>query len=304
MWKAILLGATVPLASRFPAPFYGLAWVLGTLAWAIQRRGRARIIRNLAPAFDGHEGMARRASLQVFRNVARYYADMASLPGMDPATLEARALDIVHNERLEVLKGDRPVIIVSAHLGNPEIAVQALAERGRPFAALVEPLEPPTYARKLLQIRSSAGGRFYEATTMGVHSAMRDLREGAVLALIADRDIQGRGVCVEFMGRHVRMPRGPWVIARREGALVVPMFVERRNRMRFQLFVEDPFEVDAEPVTEDEAVCRAAAHWATLLEEYVRREPGQWTVTEDYWRVHACEPEEPHGRPCCAKEYA
>jgi lauroyl/myristoyl acyltransferase len=51
--------------------------------------------------------------------------------------------------------------------------------------------------------------------------------------------------------------------------------------------VEEPFRVAA---TEDANadIRQAVERFARLLEQHLRRDPGQWAVLEDFWRVHAC----------------
>jgi predicted LPLAT superfamily acyltransferase len=53
------------------------------------------------------------------------------------------------------------------------------------------------------------------------------------------------------------------------------------------VFVEEAFSVDGALEAED-AVRAATERFATLLERHIRREPGQWIVLEDFWRVHRC----------------
>jgi phosphatidylinositol dimannoside acyltransferase len=298
MWKALLLRGAVPVVSRFPAPCYNVAWIAGWLASMFLKEARRRVVRNLAPACEGNRVRGRELSVEVFRNVARYYVDLASLPGRNMATLESQYLLIEGERHLAPLREPGPVMIVSAHLGNPEFAVQALAQRGRPFSAVVEPLQPRAFAEAMLKLRSAGGGRYHEATVTGVAAAIRDLRDGAVLCLLGDRDIQETGVCVDFLGRKAMMPRGPWEIARRETATVIPMFAERLDGVRCRVYVEEPMLV-ARSEDANSDICEAASAWAKLLEGHIRQRPGQWTVLEDFWAAHGCRPEsgEDRGQP-------
>ncbi len=287
MTKLRLLRIGVPLASRFPLFFYGLAWVGGLVAWALKPRMRGRVVRNLLPLFDGDMKKARRGSLKVFQNVARYYVDIATLPRRDIATFERDHLEIVNPERLELLKEAQPIILLSAHTGNPELAVQVLTFRGRPFTALVEELRPPALGRYFLALRSSAGGTFYEADLGGVRAILGTLRAGGVIALIGDRDLQNTGACVRMFGQGVKLPRGPFDLARRTDALILPVFCSRKGIDDMIVRVEEPMRV-AKSEDAERDVEEATRQWACILERHLRREPDQWTVTEDFWKVHAC----------------
>ena len=200
---------------------------------------------------------------------------------------EAERIALVNGQRLAVLDAEGPVVAVSAHMGNAELVIQALTYRGRDFVALVEALEPPEWSRYLLDLRSSAGSNFHEAGFGGLRSSLEALKDGQLVGVMGDRDIQQTGLCIELAGRRVRLPRGPWELARRSGATVLPVFCSRTKRDFFDVYVEEPFQVEK---TEDpEAdVRKAAERYARLLEAHLRRDPGQWAVLEDFWRVHAC----------------
>ncbi|GAB4324592.1 MAG: hypothetical protein Kow0010_06620 [Dehalococcoidia bacterium] len=287
MITAWLFQLAIPLAGRFPGPFYRLAAWLGRAAWYLRPRARARVVRNLLPACDGNIDEARRQSIRVFQNVARYYVDMASIPYRDLSTFEQRHIRVDHPERLEALFAPGPVLIVSAHVGNPELMLAAIHQRGRPFAALVEALPSRAFSRALLRLRQATGGSFYESTRAGIRGCLEELQEGGLVALMGDRDIQGTGICVTLFGRRVKLPRGPWEMARRTGATVVPMFAERRGGADATVYIEEPRRIrcTSDPERDVEV---AAQEWAALLERYVRRMPGQWTVLEDFWRIHSC----------------
>jgi KDO2-lipid IV(A) lauroyltransferase len=285
--KYLALRLGLPLAGRFPRLFYGLAFIAGGAAWRLRPSLRRRVIANLAPACDGDRSRTSTEGLKVLRNVARYYVDLASLPHRDMAHYERDHITLVNGERLAIIRQPGPIIVVSAHMGDPELAVRALSYRGRPFVALVEPLHPRAVARYLLRLRSAAGGSFHEADFGGLRACVDALRAGGLLAILADRDLQGSGVCVQMCGRQVKLPRGPWELARRTGATVLPIFCARRGIDHLTVFVEEAFSVDGALEAED-AVRAATERFATLLERHIRREPGQWIVLEDFWRVHRC----------------
>ncbi len=287
MTKLRWLQLLAPLVGRFPSLFYGVAWVVGWGAWKTRPENRRNLIRNLLPLCGGDPVRAERQSLRAYRNVARYWVDLTTLPHREMANFERDHLQIEHAERLAILDEPGPLVAVSAHTGNVELAIQALTYRGRPFVALVERLDPPALMRYMLRLRSAAGGQFYEATFRGLRACVEALRQGQIVGVMGDRDIQGTGMCATLAGRRVRLPRGPWDLARRTGATVLPVFSHRVDGDDFRLFVEEPFRVG---VTENEEadIRKAIVHWVAILERHLERDPGQWTVLEDFWRVHAC----------------
>ncbi len=287
MTKYWLLRLLAPVATRAPWVAYGLAAPAGTIAWHGRRRVRETLTRNLLPFCDGDRRRAGREGKRACQNVVRYWIDMMTLARRDPREFERRHLTIENEGLAWPLAETGPVVIVSAHAGNPEMGAMAVTSRRREYVSLVELLEPPRFAELMGTLRARTGGHYHDAGTAGLRVCLETLRAGGVVALVADRDIQGTGVCVPFAGRSARMPRGPWDLARRTGATVLPVLTRRSGRDSFRVAVHEPFKV-ASTADRKADVREAATRWAALLESHIRRDPGQWTVLEDFWEVHGC----------------
>jgi lauroyl/myristoyl acyltransferase len=284
--KALAMRVAVPLVQRTPGLGYLVAELAAAAMWVLRSSLRRQAIANLAP-FVGSPRAARRASFQAFLNVGRYYVDLALIPRRDPRTFERQHVYVETPERLPSVEQPGPVIFVSAHYGNPDQLVQFLTSRRPTFTAVVERLEPPAVHRLLERLRSSHGGEFVEADLKGTRRCLERLRAGEPVAIVGDRDLTGRGVCVTLAGRRVKLPRGPWELARRTGAPVVPVFLRRLGRSDFAAWIGEPIPVSREGEHE-EAVAAAVCRWAAVLEEQIRRDPGQWLVLEDFWEAHRC----------------
>ncbi len=277
----------MPVAGRFPRPAYALARAAAWVMWTLRVNARGRLEENLLPACDGDRERAREAARRAFQNAANYHVDLATLAYRDHSSYERDHLQIVGEEHVPVLFEPGPLLVASAHTGNPELALIAVKERGRRWVELVEALDPPALGREMTRLREIAGGRVVEVDMSGTREALRELRAGGMVTLLADRDLGGGGVCTTLLGKRVRLPRGPWELARRSGATVVPLFFSRRGTYDQTVWIEEPFTVPSEGDRE-EAIAAAAQRWADLFGAHLRRDPGQWTVLEDFWEVHAC----------------
>jgi len=280
------LGLAAPVVGRWPGPFYWIATALAALVWHVRPGLRRRLLKTQTIACRGDRSRARQAGRQALVNVVRYYVDLCTIAQRDMDSFERRHIEFIGGEHLHVLDSGRPVVALSAHIGSPELGVQAILGRGRSFVALVEPVRSEAYAALLGRLRGGAGGRYMEASPAGIRTCLETLRAGGIVALVGDRDIQGHGACTTLLGRKVRLPDGPFELARRTGAIVLPVLTSRGRRDQLTLFVEEPFSVDCDDGPE--AVTKAVQRWAAILERHIARDPGQWTVTEDFWKVHGC----------------
>jgi KDO2-lipid IV(A) lauroyltransferase len=77
------------------------------------------------------------------------------------------------------------------------------------------------------------------------------------------------------------MPTGPFEVAVRTGAIVIPSFSYRR-REKFEALMEEP--LDIKNTGDLEADARdGALQFLARFERHLRKEPGQWAVLERVW---------------------
>jgi KDO2-lipid IV(A) lauroyltransferase len=133
------------------------------------------------------------------------------------------------------------------------------------------------------ELRASVGVEILPAgkgsTARTLLSALRD---GAIVGLIADRDIAGSGIEVEFFGERTLIPNGPAVLALRTGAALAVGALFQRPGGRYHAVVLDPIDVEAGK-TEEHRVRALTEQVVKQMEDLIRREPGQWHLFQPNW---------------------
>ena len=223
MATALALSLLDRLARVLPGSWlYALARLAGTIALPIAERRRQTVRANLQvlhPEWEPDQLDA--GTKRVFQETAAYYVDMARLAQMTPEAalkrLDVQGLDLLRDAQA----AGKGVIVAGAHVGNSEFVVRALPAVGLECVALVEPLAGRRRMRAIQARREAAGLRAIPATIAGVKEAVRHLREGGILAVLADRDIQGGGSCVPFRRRQARFPNGAVDLALRTDAALL-----------------------------------------------------------------------------------
>jgi KDO2-lipid IV(A) lauroyltransferase len=197
---------------------------------------------------------------------------------LDRGQVRIRGLDIV---KKEVDRG-RGVVVATAHFGNPEIAVQVGSSVGLDVFVLAEPLSPPSFAKLMTEIRTRFGVRYEDVGYSAVSNAIRHLRNGGVLAITCDRDIQGTGTLMPFFGEVTRLPLGAAELAARTGAALVPGYC-RRIGGDFEIVFEQPIELAHDGAGKHDAVA-SSQELLRVAEGWIRSDPGQWMVLEQIWK--------------------
>ncbi len=264
---------------------YAAADAGGTLAWFASARLRAVTRDHMRHAYAGLRDARERegAARACVRAAARYWADFARASHLprEAALAEAEAFDGI-DHLFAALDRGCGVIMLSAHVGNPEFLVRAAGHLQLDILVLTERLKPPRLHELVHDVRGGSGVRFVPAGMSGVRETLTHLRRGGLVALMADRDIQRSGRLTPFFGERAALPTGAIELALRTNAAVVPGFAIRtpggRRRILFlpelQLRRSDDREADLEA---------GMLAMARALEEGIGAAPDQWFVLQPIW---------------------
>jgi len=240
--------------------------------------------RNLARArgLPADHGAPRRDVVALFGAYGRYWAESFRLPSLSPAEVDA-GFDVTGYEHVaRALASGRGPILVLPHLGGWEWAAFWLTGvAGLRVTVVVEAIEPPDLRDFFLGLRESLG---MEVVTLGPDAATAvsaAIRRGDIVCLLADRDIEGTGVAVEFFGETTTLPGGPAVLGLRTGAPLLPTAVYF-DGTRHHAVVRPPLPAERRDGFRAD-VARVTAAVAAELEELVRAAPEQWHLLQPNW---------------------
>jgi lauroyl/myristoyl acyltransferase len=117
-------------------------------------------------------------------------------------------------------------------------------------------------------------------------SLLRALRNNEIVALQFDgHPLAPGGTAVEFFGRPAGFHLGPFLLARAAGASVLPVFIVRSGRRRYQIRLLGRYQ----PRTAADA-SDALRQVVAGFESLVRAHPHQWFQFADYWALGASHP--------------
>lgn len=271
-----------------PALLDALAALAGTLAWVCTARVRA-VTRDHMRHVLGTVPRATldRAARGCVRTTARYWADFARTAHDKQHALDAlREVEGIEHFFAAYDRGCG-LVVLSAHLGNPEALAGALGGMGFPLLIVTEPLRPPRVHELVHVARAAPGVRFVPAGMTAVREALTHLRAGGIVALLGDRDVTGTGTLTPFFGERAALPSGAVELALRTGAPLVPAFLLRRRGGGYRAVILPPIDL---PRTGDHAtdVTAGMRLAARALETGIRLAPEQWFPMQPVWQgLHA-----------------
>jgi lauroyl/myristoyl acyltransferase len=284
-WRLWALKLGIGLGTVLPRrAAYAMACVAGDLAYRFRTRARFDVQDNMRHVMpQAPSEMIETAAREAFRNVARYYTDLIRLPRTDLEKLIGRDVRLHGFDRLKSrLDAGQGVVVATAHLGNPEIAVQVGAILGINMLVLAEPLSPPAFADLMHRLRSTFKPRYVDVSFSAVAESLRHLRAGGCVAIACDRDIQEKGVALEFFGVETRLPLGAVELAARTGAELMPGYCHRAQDGGFDIYFEEPLNLVNTGRPKEDARANARLLLARA-EAWITNDPGQWMPLERIW---------------------
>lgn len=249
------------------------------LAGGLQPDRRALVQDNLAHVLGDTATPAelRRLVWQAYAEYGRYWADVARLDDVSrPGSRSEFTLAGEDLVRGALQKGSGAVLALP-HLGCWEVGGRWIAREGFPLTTVVEPIEPPDLFRWFVAAREAVGIRVLGLGPSAAPELLATLRRGGPVALVADRDLTGDGVEVEFFGERTTLPAGPAMLALRSGAPLLPCAVFHLRGGGHHGLILPALDTSREGRFSAD-VARVTQLLADDLERLIRLAPTQWHV--------------------------
>lgn len=283
--------ATVALARALPLSAGRLfAYLIGTLVWLCDPRGRKVVERNLAHFIPGQCRDALTRSVR--RNYIAFCIYLYESFRVDrlPATyFNAPHLTVSDPFGVFATKPHPgPAMLVTVHCNWELIAalcdrlgwttaidVVALSSGDPVIDGIFERMRRSSHAESLALDRAPLG-------------SLRALKAGRILGLVADRDYTGHGMRLPFAGETMSIPLGPAALAVQTSAMIIPLFLARRGLTRLHLQVGRPLRADPD-ASKAQEVDRLMRELVTTMTRFIATAPAQWVSFHDGWKPAASE---------------
>ena len=178
------------------------------------------------------------------------------------------------------MKDGRGVVVALPHAGNWDHAGFYFCAMGFPLVSVVERVKPEALFNKFLEYRQNMGMEVLALDGRSMGTLMQRAREGALIALVSDRDLSRSGVDVDFFGHPARMPAGAALLAIRTGIPLITAFVSYTNT---GIHIEfNSVEIPSQG-TETERVIKVVQECADLFAKGIAKHPQDWHMLQRIW---------------------
>ena len=277
-WAVLPEGVAVRLGAM-------TGWLIG----AILRVRRRVVDENLRTAFPAESASwRRRVARQCYMNLGREAAMLFRMQRLSRAEIADRIRFDNMSVVEEAAGQEQGIIVLTAHLGNWEMAGAGLAARGFPIDVVGKGMANRRFEQDLFTTRELLGMRVIRVSA-APKAVLRSLGRGRVAALLGDQNAHRDGIFLPFFGRDAATLRGPAVFALRTGAPVFVGFALRDRGWR-QTYRLKARRLEYDVTGDLEADTRGLLlAYNKILEEAISANPEQYFWQHQRWKTRPTE---------------
>ncbi|MFQ5966621.1 MAG: phosphatidylinositol mannoside acyltransferase [Acidimicrobiia bacterium] len=254
----------------------------GRVVYQLDRPRREMARRHMHRVL-GPEADVTKAAKGVFGAYGRYWSEVFWFrPRRKSELLQQTKVENIRTA-LDIHDRGEGMVLALPHMGNWELAGTEATRHGLEVIAVAESLGNQLIADWFVSLRAQFG---IEVLLMGskanlTRQLVEGLKRGAAVALVADRDLTGRGISVEFFGEKTTLPAGPAALALRAGVPLLPIGTYFRGATGHLIVVDDPIPVPQG--VEADQVAEMTQALANRFESLIRRQPEDWHLVQPNW---------------------
>ena len=218
--------------------------------------------------------------IEAMRSYMRYWCDTFRLPDWSDERIIQTVT--VTNEHLltDAIGAKTGVIVAVPHAGNWDHAGAYFCAKGIRLVTVAERLKPEKLFLKFLAYRQAMGMEVLPLDGRVLNTLQDRLNEGALVALVSDRDLSRSGIEIEFFGGKARMPAGPALLALRTKAPLITAFVTYTDN---GVHIEFRNVVLPSGGDESSKVKEIVQMTAQYFEDGISQNPQDWHMLQRIW---------------------
>jgi len=264
-----------------------MAVLVGNFYWAVMKKDREMVRRNLSLILEDPSKVDQ-VVRRTFVRYAKYLVDYTRMDLLQEKHLHRLVHGFEGKEYIDrAISQGKGGLILTAHLGNWEMGGIFLTLMGYSLTVITA-LDVEARLHDY-RVRLRHGQKIKVVTlndTLASSLAvLKALQANELVALLADRDLFGKGIRVQFFGQAMFFPIGPALLAHLSEAALIPTFVLMGPKDKYLCRAEPPIELQRTG-NRDKDLAVNTQRIATLMERYIRSYPDQWYTFYDYFSKH------------------
>jgi|TARA_B110000037_G_scaffold187842_1_gene218722 Kdo2-lipid IVA lauroyltransferase/acyltransferase len=189
--------------------------------------------------------------------------------------LEIVGLDILS----KIKKEGKPVIFISGHFNNFELMAMQIEKSGINLAVLYRPLNNKFLNHIMEKIRKKyICKNQIKKGLAGTRQLLSYFKKNYSIALMIDQRVS-QGIKSNFFKHEAYTTTIPAQFAKKFNCKIVPIYIERINKINFKLTVNKPLEY-----SNDKSIKDITLSLNRIIEKMILKNPDQWIWSHNRWK--------------------
>lgn len=279
LWVCVLQALPVDTAAR-------LADVVAIVMFWLNRRHREVTIENLRHAFPGQysDRELQELAYQVYHHFTLLTLEVFLMPRKITGGNKARHVDDAEYSRLKAaFDSGRPVIVLTAHYGNWELAAHWLGLAGIKSHLVARPLDNPYLDRWIRSVREMTGHQVLSKSG-DIRRMNEALAANETICTLGDQDAGENGMFVDFFGRPASTHKAIARLAERNNAIIAVVGMQRvGGLLDYKIRVMDLIRPE-DFANHADATLAITQRFTTGIERMIRLDPVQYFWLHRRWK--------------------
>lgn len=258
---------------------------IGILWFDVLRIRRKAALENIARVYpEMPKSAATQLARQSLIHMGYTVVEICSFPFLTSQSID-RMFTYHGEEHLkEAIAKNTGVFLLSAHIGNGDLAVASLASRGYPIHLISKVFKTKWLNDFWFKARREQGCEFIEPRK-STYEILKALKNNQVVVFVLDQYTgPPNGIRTQFFGIETGTAVGPALFTQRSGAQVVSGFCYRKDYGKYviELGPAIPF---VEQATKEETLTYNTEQYNRVIEKAILAHPEQWMWIHRRWKV-------------------
>ena len=215
----------------------------------------------------------------MWSNYGRILSDYVFIKNFRQSKLE-KYLEIEGKEIFEeIKKSGEPVVFISGHFNNFELMAMEIEKSGVSVATIYRPLNNIFLNKIMESIRKKYICKHQiKKGISGIREILQFCKKGFSIALMIDQRVS-EGIKSDLFGQPALTTTIPAQLAKKFGYKIVPIYIERINKLNYKMKINRPIKFDKNETIE--SITNQLNNW---LEKMISIKPNQWIWSHNRWK--------------------